>query len=134
MGRARTPVAKAAATGAAVKNPARHRARKAPAKLSALGAPPAWMDEFSKRAWAQLVAELPWLKASHRGIVEITAMLRGRILEAKGPIGLQPMQELRRCYAQLGATPADESKVTQPDEGDDDPDAALFAAPTVSKH
>lgn len=134
MARARTPVAKAQATAADVKNPQRHKGRAAPKGVAGLGAPPAWMDPHSRKAWQQLQRELPWLKESHRGIVEITAMLRGRIIETGGPIGLQPMQELRRCYAQLGATPADESKVTLPDDDGEDPEAAFFQAPGAKAH
>jgi len=130
MPRPRTPVAKAKASGADVKNPGRHTGRAAPKGVAGLGAPPSWMDPLQKKAWASTVRELPWLKESHRMLVMMTSMLRAEL--ELGSISMAKMQELRRCLSQLGATPADESKVAQPDDEEDD-DSAFFAPPPGRK-
>jgi hypothetical protein len=137
MARARTPVAKAKATAADVKNPGRHKNRRAPRGVAALGAAPMWLGPSGMKAFQAFKRELPWLKESHRVLVELASIYRGRMIDPdpeKVPLGLQAAQELRRCLAQLGATPADESKVTLPDDGEEDPEAALFAAPTSRTH
>lgn len=128
MARPRTPAAVVKASAAAVKNPQRHRDRRQPKGIPELGAAPTWFDQYQRRAWANFKKELPWLKESHRALLEIAAMLRGKILEARGPIALQAMQELRRILGALGASPADETKVQWGDGGDEDPDEEFFAA------
>ena len=132
MARARTPVAAAKTTGAAAKNPQRHRDRKAPAGVAPLGEPSAYLEPHEKQAFKRFQKELPWLKESHRLLVEIAARFRGQLmhpdLEKRG-LSLQGMQELRRILGSLGATPADESKVSMADGGDEDEDDALFAPP-----
>jgi phage terminase small subunit len=134
MPRPRVPVATAKVTGAAEKNPQRHRGRRQPAGIAAIGVPPSWFDQYQKRAWAGFKRELPWLKESHRALLELASMLRGQILLSRGPINLQAMQELRRILGQLGATPADESKVQWGDGDEEDPDEALFAAASGQPH
>ena len=128
MPRARTPVAKAKAAGADVKNPQRHRDRGQAKGVAELGKPSAGLGEYAKRAFELFRRELPWLKESHRVIVELAATYRGRMLDPEDHISLQAAQELRRCLAQLGATPADESRVMLPDDGDQDEDEAFFSA------
>jgi phage terminase small subunit len=123
-------VAKAKASGADVKNPGRHTGRTTPKGIPPIGAPPAWMDPMQKKAWAAVVRELPWLKESHRMLVTMTTMLRTDL--ELGSISMAKMQELRRCLSQLGATPADESKVSLPDD-DDDEDEGLFTPPPGGK-
>jgi hypothetical protein len=129
MPRPRTPAAKASATGAADKNPQRHRGRAEPKGVGALGAPSAWLDVWGKRAFERFRKELPWLKESDRVVVEIAASLRGRLMDPDGMLGLQAMQELRRCLAQMGATPADRSKVDVSDGEQEDPEDAFFRPP-----
>jgi hypothetical protein len=129
MGRARTPVAKAAAIAADVKNPGRHKGRAAPKGVAGLGGPSMWLDLHGKRAFQAFKKELPWLEEADRVLVELASMYRGRLLDPEGQgLGLQAAQELRRCLAALGATPADRSKVTVPDDGEEDQDEALFVA------
>ena len=130
MPRTRLPVAAAKVTGAAAKNPQRHRGRKA-AKGGELGKPSAWLKLHpgAIKAYAAFKRELPWLKESHRAIVEIASQLRGRQITPGEILGLPGMQELRRCLAVLGATPADESKVAQADGDEEDPEEALFSKP-----
>jgi hypothetical protein len=128
VSRARLPVAKAKATGAAVKNPGRHSGRKA-IKAKDLGGPSAWLSLYGHRAFQAFRRELPWLKEHHRVIVDLASHLRGRLMDPEDIVGLPAMQELRRCLAVLAATPADESKVTLPDDDEGDPDDAFFDRP-----
>lgn len=130
MARPRTPVAKAQASGAAVKNPGRHKDRAAPKGIAVLGTAPSWMSPLQKKAWTSIVRELPWLKESHRMLVMMATLLRAEL--ETGTISMAKMQELRRCLAQLGATPADESRVSLPDDEEDE-DAAFFAPPPGGK-
>lgn len=133
MARARTPVAKAKAVAADVKNPQRHKKRRTPAGPAALGGPSAWLKLYEKRAFEMFRRELPWLKESHRLLVEMASTYRARLFDPEAtPLGLQAAQELRRCLAQLGATPADESKVNVPDGGEEDPEEAHFKPPATS--
>jgi hypothetical protein len=132
MARARTPVAKAKATAAVVKNPGRHKGRAAPKGVRPLGGPSMWLGLHQKRAFEMFRRELPWLKESHRLLVELASLYRGLLDPDGPPLALQAAQELRRCLAQLGATPADESKVTLPDGGEEDPEAAHFTPPPTS--
>src|SRR5436190_1234709 len=107
MARPRTPVAKAKATGADVKNPGRHKARRAPGGLDPLGPASKFLAPHAKKAFELFRAELPWLRESHRVLVELASIYRGRMIDPDPEVGLslQGAQELRRCLAQLGATP-----------------------------
>lgn len=134
MARARTPVARAAITGAAAKNPQRHKGRKVPANQRPLGKPSRWLTGWGQKAFEAFKAELPWLKESHRMLVELAADLRGHLSDPeRGNLSLQARQELRRCLAQLGATPADESKVNFADGDEEDPLAGLFTPPANTR-
>lgn len=134
MGRARTPTAVAEATGAEVKNPQRHRGRAQPKGLGELGPASAFLGPFEKRAFEAFRRELPWLKESHRVLVELAARYRGRMMDPEDRLPMDNAQELRRCLAQLGATPADESRVTTGGGDEEDPDDALFVQPVSRPH
>jgi hypothetical protein len=133
MARPRTPVAKAKATAADIKNPGRHKGRAAPAGLAALGAAPMWLGTWGMKAFQLFKRELPWLTESHRVLVELASSYRGRMLnpDPEVQLSLQAAQELRRCLAQLGATPADESKVNTGHGDDEDPDEKHFRPATT---
>lgn len=133
MPRARTPLAKAKATGQdSGTNKKRFEARTEPEVDSPLGAPPKWMRKESAEAWEVFRAELPWLNNSHRSLVEIASEIRGRLMSPKADselVGVQALNLLRQCLGQMGATPSDASKVKIPDgkEGKDkDPSAKYF--------
>jgi hypothetical protein len=69
-------------------------------------------------------------------LVELASSYRGRMLDPDPDaprLGLQAAQELRRCLAQLGATPADESKVNTGSGEEDDPDEKRFQAAAAAK-
>lgn len=126
MPRARTPVAKAEATGAAAKNPQRHRARKEPAATKALGNAPDWFDEMQASMWEGFKRELPWLTESDRAVVEIASALRAQFKLKPLDMGANKLNLLRLCLAQLGATPADRSKIGVGDGDEKDPDDEFF--------
>lgn len=126
MARPRVPKAKAKATGQAVKHAAdRFNDRNEPTGLAPLGEPPDWMNEDQLKAWNQFKRELFWLNDSHRALLEIACTVRARLIAPKAgeePVGVQALNLLRQCLGQMGATPADASKVTIPDgEGEKDP-------------
>lgn len=125
MARPRVPVDKLKAGGADVKNPQRMRGRAAPKGPAALGAPSQHLTLYQRRAFEKFRQEIPWLRESHRLLVEIGATLRGKILDPETLPELKELQELRRILGQLGATPADESKVQHGGE-EKDPDDAFF--------
>ena len=109
-----SPVAKAKVTGAARLNPKRHAKRKEPAS-GALGGAPLHLDKFAKRAWERFRAELPWLTAADKALLEIASVVRGRLLAGEVP-GTTALSMYQSVLSKLGATPTDRSKVNQPDE------------------
>lgn len=129
MARPRTPSAKAKTEGRDTKDPGRFKSRKEPKIAAALGEPPAWLKNSDKNkardAWALFVKELPWLNHSHRALVEMASNIRGRMMAGED-VGVQAMNLLRQCLGQMGATPSDASKIMVPDDGEEDPDDALF--------
>ena len=127
MAMPRTPRAKAAVSGQAAKNPQRFKSRKEP-QAPPLGNPPSWMSKEQKAVWAQFALELPWLNGSHRALLEIAVNVRTRLIAGQD-VGVQAMNLLRQCLGQMGATPADATKVVLPDGEESDPDEAFFARP-----
>ena len=103
------------------------RGRAAPKGIPPLGGPSSHLLLYEKRAFERFKRESPGLKESHRLLVELASTLRGQILDPGAMLDLKGMQELRRILGQLGATPADESKIAHGDE-EEDPDDAFFAA------
>jgi hypothetical protein len=116
MGNPRQPVARSQITGAASKNPQRHRNRKEPAQGRPLGDPSDFLDENGRRAWEGFKRELPWLMESDRAIVEIAAKLRGLVL-AGADVGEGKLKLLQTILSKLGASPSDRTKIAY---GDDD--------------
>lgn len=114
----RLPVAKAAATGAAIKNPQRHKDRKAPSKARSLGEPSPFLKDGAITAWEGFRRELPWLTEGHRALVEVASLVRGRLIDQE-EVGISALSMLQACLSKLGATPADESRVSFGDDGDE---------------
>jgi phage terminase small subunit len=113
------PEAAAKATGADVKNPKRFHGRKEP-KVSPLGPVPGHLSPEEKQAWRDLAAEIPWLGASDRTILEGASRLRAKMTAGEFTVSL--MTELRHVLSAMGATPAARSKVSAPSADDDDSD------------
>ncbi len=129
MARPRIPKAKAEVEGRIEHDKKRFINRIEPAS-GPLGDAPDWMvDLFQRKAWEQFRRELPWLREADRTHTAIAATILGRMMAPIGPdgegVGVQALNLLRQCLGQMGATPADASKVSIPDAGED-PDDALF--------
>jgi hypothetical protein len=78
-------------------------------------------------AWETFSDELPWLNRSHRALVEIASIARADLISGGPDLNVRSLNLLRQCLGQMGATPADASKVTLPDEDDDaDPSDKYF--------
>lgn len=124
MANPRLPVAKADVSGAALKNPQRHRDRKAP-RARALGDPYARMTDGQAQAWREFADELPWLTSAHRPLLQVACVLRDR-MNTDPEIGITALSAYSAILSKLGATPVDESKVNAGDEDDEDPADAFF--------
>lgn len=109
----RTPNAKAKITGAAAKNPQRHKGRSDP-KSTPLGQPSTFLDDNGRQAWEGYRAELPWLMEADRSLVEIASSVRGRLLGGQD-VGVTALSMLQSILSKMGGTPADRSKVGAPE-------------------
>ncbi|MFL7901563.1 hypothetical protein ACJ41P_10550 [Azospirillum argentinense] len=78
--------------------------------------------------WQQFAHELPWLNGSHRALLEIAVNVRTRLIAGQD-VGVQALNLLRQCLGQMGATPADATKVNVPNGDEEDPEDALFSRP-----
>ena len=115
MAKPRTPRAKAKALGSDKVHPGRFEGRNEPPVADPIGPAPKWMKKEQADAWNTLAAEIPWLNRSHRALLGIAATIQARI-ESGADVGVQAMNLLRQALGQMGATPADASKVgVQPD-------------------
>lgn len=125
MARPRNPLAKAKAEGRDKVNAGRFKNRAEPKAGGPLGAPPKWIvDTYTcktKAAWQLFHKELPWLNQSHRMLVGMAANIQGRIMAGQ-EVGVQAMNLLRQMLGQMGATPADATKVSVPDDEEDKDD------------
>ena len=127
MARPRTPKAKAAVTGRDQHDKGRFKERNEPESGGPLGAPPTWLVDTkncaARSAWLLFQREIPWLTESHRMLVGMASKIQGRLMvPQEEDVGVQQMNLLRQMLGQMGATPADASKVTLPDAKDDDDD------------
>lgn len=116
----RLPVAKAKVTGAAVKNPGRHKSRANP-KTTAIGAAPTHLSLHAKRAWDRFRRELPWLTAADAAMLEVASMVRGELL-AGMLVGVTKLSMYQSVLGKLGASPTDRSKVSAPDDDEEEED------------
>ena len=123
MPRARTPLAKAKATGQDIgTNKSRFEDRVEPVVNDPLGEPPAWLKKKGEReAWETLRGELPWLNHSHRTYVAMACKTLGRFIDGED-VGVQATALLRQMLSAMGATPSDASKVKIPDGEDENKD------------
>jgi hypothetical protein len=124
MARPRLPLEKARLTGAYAKNPARYKGRSA-SHPEPLGPPPEWLGKEAQAAWKSFDKELPWLRQSHRCLVEIAATLRGRIARG-GDVGVHALRLLRQCLNSMGGSPVDQNKIQMAEEPEVDPADRYF--------
>jgi hypothetical protein len=116
MPRRRTPLAKAKATGQDKNHASRFKDRREPQSKGPLGTPPKWMKKQTQLdAWMMFADELPWLNHSHRALVAIASDIRGQLI-AGDEVSVNGLNLLRLCLGQMGATPVDSSKITLPEE------------------
>lgn len=127
MPRQRTPKAKAEVSGAAAKNSARFKDRKAPKTSRALGEPYATMTVEQKAAWAEIQYEMPWLTSSDRIMVRLACSWIARM--EMDDLGVAASSALASILSKLGATPVDVSKVNHGGEEEDDPADEFFGRP-----
>lgn len=125
MARPRNPLAKAKAEGRDKMNAGRFKNRAEPKANGPLGTPPQWIVDTdsskAKSAWLLFQKELPWLNQSHRILVGMAANIQGRLMAGQ-EVGVQAMNLLRQMLGQMGATPADATKITVPDDGEEKDD------------
>src|SRR4051794_26232453 len=124
MPRPRTPREKARITGADRNHPSRFARRSAPNTVP-LGEPSNWMNDGQRAAWERFRREVPWLMESDRGLVEIASYLRARVMTGE-EVSVGALNQLRMCAAQMGANPADRSRVGVAEEPDNDPADRFF--------
>ncbi len=125
MANPRTPAAKAKVSGAAAKNPKRHKDRKTPKKARPIGPPYKGMTKAQIAVWREQVENMPWLHAGHRLLLRQVCILGAR-METDPEMGVSAMQALGSLLSKLGATPVDETKVNHGEGEDDDPDEKFF--------
>jgi hypothetical protein len=119
MPRPRIPKKKAQLEGRDKVNAGRFKNRKEPNSPGELGDPPDWMGGEQRLAWRTFQKEIPWLNGSHRGLVEIATIIRARLTGGE-EVGIQALNLLRQCLGSMGATPSDASKVSVPEDDDED--------------
>lgn len=117
-GRPRQPLGLAKVIGAVERSPGHYQGRKEP-KVDPVGEPPEELTDAEKQMWAVFVSEIPWLGRSDRTVLELACRLRVR-LRQDFEMGVNAMAQLRMCLSAMGATPADRSKVSVPDEEEED--------------
>lgn len=118
MAAPRLPVDKAKVTGADARSPYRHEGRNKPKGTRQLGEPYAKMTDGEKAQWFEFERDLPWLNSSHRVILRIACKLAVG-LDGEG-FGVSKAQALSSILSKMGATPADESRVSMPDDREPD--------------
>ncbi len=121
MARPRNPLGKAKIEGRDKHDPKRFKNRNEPTVDNGIGEPPEWMGGEQRMVWKMFCRELPWLNESHRSLLEIATTVRTKVVLGQ-EVGVQALNLLRQCLGQMGATPADATKVSVPDDGDDGED------------
>lgn len=124
MSRNRLPLAKAAVSGASLKNPQRYRASIAAPGRPPLGEPFPQMTPAQQEAWRDMATVMPWLSATHRHLLRLACIITARLDDPN--IGVNQMQTLSAILSKLGATPVDEGKTLVPADDQDDPAARFF--------
>jgi hypothetical protein len=127
MPRQRIPTAKAEASGAAAKNPARFKDRKKPKSSRPLGEPYKTMTDGQKKAWFEIQYEMPWLTSSDRIMVRLACSWIARM--EMDDLGVAASGVLSTLLSKLGGTPVDVSKVMHVGEEEADPADEFFAKP-----
>jgi len=112
MARPRKPTAVLELSGAFEHDPQRKRADPEPA--GPVGEPPRWLSPIAAQCWREMVADAPArvLTSADRPVLAVAARIYAKVQQDE-PTPVQELTLLLRCLAELGATPASRSKVTQ---------------------
>lgn len=125
MARPRNPLGKAKIEGRDKINAGRFKDRKEPQGIPPLGKPPKWIKDTTANkaltAWKEFARDYPWLNDSHRTHLVIACSIYGRVI-ADQDVGVQALNLLRQCVGQMGGNPADATKITVPNDEDQDED------------
>lgn len=124
MARNRTPLDKAEVSGRTQHDPGRYKDRTKITGSRPLGEPYVRMTDAEKEAWADLKANIPWLKASHRQIVRLACVHLAKLDE--GTLSVTGIRSLTGILAKLGATPVDECRIFH-QQSEEDPDEEFFS-------
>lgn len=124
MAKPRTPTKKARVSGATIKDPARYKNRSEPANPHPIGRPYKGMTAAQVRVWKECATNMPWLNAAHRLLLRQVCILAAR-MEAGDDLSVSSTHALSAMLSKLGATPTDESKVSHPQD-EQDQDEHLF--------
>ena len=89
-----------------------------------LGDPPGWMPVEQQGHWRDYALRWPWLRMSHRALLEIICHLSARM--ANGTLGVAGLNLLRQCIQQAGGTPVTAGVASLPEDDDDDDTERLF--------
>lgn len=106
-------------------NPGRYADRQTSKRTQGLGDPYPSMTDSQKEAWAELRYELPWLNSAHRVMVRLACRYIAKLDDGED-IGVNAITTLSSILSKLGASPADESKVSHPDNGEEDESDKFF--------
>lgn len=132
MPRPRKPLTAVKTEGRETKDKGRFAGRNEHDASGPLGDPPPYIIDTdtckAKSAWHALEVEIPWLTKRDRSLIEMACMVRGEIIAGGFP-GVQKMNLLRQMLGQMGATPADATKVGAPEKDDDDEEEDIFSKP-----
>src|SRR3954452_2736625 len=111
MAQPRKPLASLKAKGSHLLNPGRYSDRKEP-KTVPLGEPSPHLKGMQRAAWFAFAAELPWLAESDRAILEVACQVRGKLMAGEQDMPANHLNLLKQCLQNMGATPADRSRVS----------------------
>jgi hypothetical protein len=114
MPKPRIPSGKARILGADIRSPGRYAGRNDPA-VASIGEPSPHLKDEERASWLRFTAELPWLVESDRALLEVASVLRSK-LDCRDTVGLNHLQIYSAILSKLGATPADRSRVSMPDD------------------
>jgi hypothetical protein len=76
-------------------------------------------------SWQTFRTEIPWLQKSHRCLTAIACIARAELISG-GELNVRMLNLLRQTLGQMGATPADASKIALPNDEVEDPADKYF--------
>ena len=119
-GRPRLPQEVAKITGAVAKNAGRFAGRAAP-QVKSLGPAPRSYSDDQREAWDEFNESFPWLGRSDRELVRLAVVLKSQIEANPAEATAAQIGQMRLLLSSMGGTPVDRTKVSGPDDEDEDP-------------